>query len=117
MTREPDQPERRCEPRDGVMFRAGAFGGDAQPCEMLVTNLSPHGLTARCTRAKHAGERLRVTLPELGVVAAEVRWTLGEQIGVRFDTPVDRASYYALIAAAIAQPDRSNPTAASRSNR
>ena len=117
MGSEPHQPERRCEPRDPVALRVEAFGGDARLFEMQVINLSPHGLTARCTRERMPGERLRLTLPELGVVAAEVRWTLGEQFGVCFDTAIDRASYYELIATTIAQPERSSPTAASRSNR
>jgi len=117
MQSEPPQPERHCELRDPVALRVGAFGGDARAFEMQVTNLSPHGLTARCTRERMSGERLRLILPEVGVVAAEVRWTLGEQFGLCFDMPIDRATYYELIAATLAQPERSSPTAASRSNR
>jgi len=117
MRSEPFQPQSRCEARDPFPLRVAAFGGDARRFEMQVTNLSPHGLTARCTRERSSGERLRLMLPEVGVVAAEVRWTLGEQFGVCFDMPIDRATYYELIAATIAQPERSSPTAASRSNR
>lgn len=96
---QPRIDDQRSEARDEVHFRARGFGGDARALSMLVVNLSPHGLMARCDDAFAPGERLRITLPVVGVVVAEVRWALGGRVGCRFDAGIDRASYYELLAA------------------
>lgn len=90
--------ERRTADRDEVHYRARAFGPDAKPHTLLVVNLSPHGLMARCDASFAEGDRLRVTLPVVGVVVAEIRWALGGRIGVNFTTGIDLASYYELLA-------------------
>lgn len=90
--------ERRAIDRDEVHYRARAFGPDAKACTLLVVNISPHGLMARCERPFNPGERLRIMLPVVGVVVAEIRWSLGGRIGVHLDTAIDLASYYELLA-------------------
>lgn len=90
--------ERRVTERDEVHYRAKAFGPDAQPYTLLVVNISPHGLMARCEAAFEQGDRLRIMLPVVGVAVAEVRWCLGGRFGVNFDTAIDLASYYELLA-------------------
>ncbi|WP_447726431.1 PilZ domain-containing protein [Sphingomonas koreensis] len=90
--------DRRLIERDEVHYRARAFGPDAQPVTLLIVNISPHGLMARCEKPFAEGDRMRVTLPAVGVVAAEVRWSLGGRLGASFDTAIDLASYYELIA-------------------
>ncbi len=84
--------------RDEVHYRARAFGADAQASNLLVVNMSPHGLMARCDRDHAEGDRIRIVLPVAGSVAAEVRWSLGGRIGTRFDTAFDLASYYEMLA-------------------
>jgi hypothetical protein len=88
----------RREARDEVHHRARAFGPDARPLNVLIVNLSPHGLMARCDAPLATGDRVRIVLPVAGAVAGEVRWALGGRIGCQFDTAIDLASYYALIA-------------------
>ncbi|ODP37878.1 PilZ domain-containing protein [Sphingomonas turrisvirgatae] len=90
--------ERRAAERDEVHYRARAFGPDAQPRTLLVVNISPHGLMARCEATFAAGDRLRIMLPVVGVVVAEIRWCLGGRLGVNFETAIDLASYYELLA-------------------
>ena len=90
--------DRRLSDRDEVHYRARAFGPDAQPVTLLIVNISPHGLMARCEASFNEGDRLRVMLPVVGVAPAEVRWSLGGRMGVNFDTAVDLASYYELLA-------------------
>lgn len=90
--------DRRLVERDEVHYRARAFGPDAQPVTLLIVNISPHGLMARCEKPFAEGDRMRVTLPSVGVIAAEVRWSLGGRLGASFDTAIDLASYYELIA-------------------
>lgn len=90
--------DRRLIERDEVHYRARAFGPDAQPVTLLIVNVSPHGLMARCDKPFAEGDRMRVTLPAVGVVAAEVRWSLGGRLGASFDTAIDLAAYYELLA-------------------
>ncbi|MCW3837778.1 PilZ domain-containing protein [Sphingomonas canadensis] len=95
--------EVRREGRDEVHHRARAFGPDAQALSLLVVNISPHGLMARCDTVFQPGDRIRVNLPVVGTLAAEVRWSLGGRIGLQFDAAIDLASYYELIARLIRQ--------------
>jgi hypothetical protein len=93
--------DERLELRDEVDFRAPAFGPDARALPLLIVNLSPHGLMARCEASLREGDRIRVTLPVIGAIAAEVRWSLGGRLGCRFDDGLDRASYYELLSAVL----------------
>lgn len=66
--------EHRQEPRDEVHHRARATdlaSGCALP--MLVVNLSPGGLMARCEVPLEPGDRFRVHLLQVGTRTAEVR--------------------------------------------
>jgi hypothetical protein len=91
--------DNRISQRDEVHYRARAFGPDARPISVLVVNLSAQGLMARTDRDLPVGARLRITLPVVGVVAAEVRWSLGGRIGCELDTAIGLAAYYELLAA------------------
>ena len=72
--------EHRQEPRDEVHHRARATDlASGCPLPMLVVNLSPGGLMARCEVPLTPGDRFRVVLPAAGT--REVRWALGGRIG------------------------------------
>ena len=88
----------RREQREEVDFRVRAFGPDARQLNLRVVNISPHGLMARCETDFQIGDRIRVTLPAVGVTVAEVRWSLGGRIGCQFDHAMDLAGYYELVA-------------------
>lgn len=110
--------------RDDVQFEARGFGPAAEELQLRVLNLSSHGLSARTHLAFQPGDRLRLILPVVGVMGADVRWSKGRRFGCVFDMPIDRASYYELLAAVLEplppfdpQPERSSPIAASRSNK
>jgi hypothetical protein len=112
--------------RDEVQFEARGFGPAAEALQLRVLNLSSHGLAARADLDLKPGDRLRLVLPVVGVMAAEVSWAKDARFGCVFDMPIDRASYYELLAAVLEplppfdpdpQPERSRPTAASRSNK
>jgi hypothetical protein len=91
--------EKREIPRDEVDYRARAYGADAQPVGLQVVNMSAQGLMARVVGDRPVGERLKITLPVVGVVTAEVRWSLGGRIGCELDRPIGMAEYYELLAA------------------
>jgi hypothetical protein len=84
--------------RDDVHYRARGFGPDAQPLSLLIVNISALGLMARCDTAFETGDRLRITLPVVGVIALEVRWSLGGRIGCQLDQPIALSDYYELLA-------------------
>ncbi|QNA83870.1 PilZ domain-containing protein [Sphingomonas sp. So64.6b] len=87
--------------RDEVHYRARAYGPDARPLSLLIVNISALGLMARCDMDIAEGSRLRVTLPIVGVVAAEIRWCLGGRMGCELDRAIDLADYYELLAVLI----------------
>jgi hypothetical protein len=84
--------------RDEVHYRTRAFGPDAQPLSLLIVNISALGLMARTERTFEVGDRLRITLPIVGVVAAETRWSLGGRVGCQLDQPIAISDYYELLA-------------------
>lgn len=92
--------EHRQEPRDEVYYRARAINLDANCLlPMLVVNLSPGGLMARCEVPLAPGDRFRVVLPAAGTRVAEVRWALGGRIGCQFDQPIPLLDYAHALAA------------------
>ncbi|WP_448658098.1 PilZ domain-containing protein [Sphingomonas sp. CJ99] len=90
--------DNRAVDRDEVHFRARATGPGGRPLTLLIVNLSPHGLMARTDAVIEPGTALRVHLPVVGQAMVDVRWSLGGRIGGQFDTPIDRATYYQLLA-------------------
>lgn len=90
--------DNRREDREEVHYRARAADQAGQPLQLLVVNLSPHGLMARCDREFATGDRVRITLPGIGAIIVEIRWCLGGRFGGQFDRPIDRAHYYELVA-------------------
>ena len=93
-----DLTEVRSEPRDEVHYRARAYDAAGRATAMLVVNISPGGLMARCDEPHEPGAAIRVTLPMLGQVAGRVRWSLGGRIGCQFDRPIGVREYRSLMA-------------------
>ena len=92
--------EHRAEPREEVQYRARASelaSGCALP--MLIVNMSPNGMMARCEVPLASGDRLRVILPAAGERIAEVRWALGGRIGCQFDRGIDLGTYVSTLTA------------------
>ncbi|MBY0283718.1 MAG: PilZ domain-containing protein [Sphingomonas sp.] len=85
--------------RDEVHYRARAIGPDARPLALVIVNISALGLMARCEGEFREGDRLHITLPVIGVVVAQIRWSLGGRIGCELDRMIELADYYDLLAA------------------
>jgi hypothetical protein len=94
----PAAKDERLVARDEVHYRTRGFGPDAQPLDLLIVNISALGLMARCDTAFETGDRIRLTLPVVGVAAAEVRWSLGGRVGCQLDQPIALSDYYDLLA-------------------
>lgn len=91
--------DERSESRDAVHHRTRAAHPDGRVLPLLIVNTSQSGLMARCDAACEEGDRLRIDLPQIGHVVAEVRWSLGGRLGCRLDRPLGLAEYYTLLAA------------------
>ena len=87
----------RAAPRDEVHYRAKGSGPDARALSLLVVNLSAQGFMARYDGEMPIGARLRITLPVVGTVAAQVRWSLGGRIGCELDAAIAQSEYYKLL--------------------
>jgi len=91
--------DHRAAARDEVHYRARGMGPDMRPVTLLIVNMSALGLMARCETEFAVGDRLRVSLPVVGTVIAEVRWWLGGRMGCELERAIDLADYYDLLAA------------------
>ncbi|KQN26446.1 pilus assembly protein PilZ [Sphingomonas sp. Leaf33] len=89
----------RREDRDEVHYRARATHADGRTLQLLIVNISPHGFMARCDASVAEDDQLRVTLPGLGAVPADVRWALGGRVGCELGKPIGLGDYYELLAA------------------
>lgn len=89
--------------RDEVYYRSRAVGPDGKPMVIVIVNMSAMGLMARCDAACVAGDQITLTLPFVGTITAEVRWSLGGRIGCEMTKPIDRANYAPLLAAMLQQ--------------
>lgn len=90
--------EDRIEPRDEVYHRARTTLADHRTVSLVVVNVSPHGLMARCEAVIAVGEWVKVQLPVVGELHAAVRWSLGGRIGCQFDRAITPRDYGALLA-------------------
>ncbi len=84
--------------RDEVHFRARAVGPDGRPFYMLIVNMSAMGLMARAEVPYDIDDRIHITLPVIGTVAARIRWSLGGRIGCELDRTIELAEYYDVLA-------------------
>lgn len=84
--------------RDEVHFRTRGFGPNGDPFNMLIVNISAQGLMARCEVPYVVDDRIKIMLPVVGVVMAEIRWSLGGRIGCELRETIDLADYYDVLA-------------------
>lgn len=82
-------PGERAERRELLLETSGELGG--VPANVTVHNISETGLLIETTQDLAVGEGLRITLPEAGVVEAEVVWASGTLRGCRFTAQIGRA--------------------------
>lgn len=91
--------DERSVPRDEIHYRARGHRADGTPLALLIVNISAMGLMARCDESLAEGEQISVIMPRLGMLRAEVRWSLGGRIGCELAETIGLADYYELLAA------------------
>src|SRR3954469_8377285 len=73
-------------PRRSARLNASAQWGDGTTGAVTVTNLSYTGCRLSADRDLIKGQTLRLFLPDLGQVHAQIRWVRGGMAGARFLT-------------------------------
>lgn len=76
----------RRSPRKGASLTAAAQWGDGTTATVTVTDVSYTGCRLATDRDLRKGQTLRLFLPELGQVHAQIRWVRGAIAGARFLT-------------------------------
>lgn len=91
------QADRRDTPREEVFYRTRGVRPGGASLSLQVVNISASGLMARSDNSFTIGEPLRIRLPIVGEVSAQVRWSLGGRIGCQFDRMIGLAPYLELL--------------------
>lgn len=91
--------ERRRFPRDPVSWPTAINRVGGAPVDIRVLDISPMGFSAGCPRELAEEERIRVALPILGQVDADVVWCIAGHFGACFARPVPEASYTRMLQA------------------
>jgi hypothetical protein len=72
-----------------VEIEAVVHCGDGTKFEARVSNFSDQGCRIETSRNLHIGERLQISMPRMGDIKAQVRWSLPGAAGTRFLTESD----------------------------
>ena len=70
--------------RDPVAIDAVVHRDDGSKLSVKLTNFSEQGCRMEGDLAFHIGERLRIAVPRMGQVKAQVRWALANSAGAQF---------------------------------
>jgi hypothetical protein len=93
------QADRREAPREEVFYRTRGVRPGGASAPLQVVNISASGLMARSDESFAVGDALRIRLPVVGELSAQVRWSLGGRIGCQFDRMIGLAPYLELLGA------------------
>ncbi len=96
---EPAQTQgRRRAPRAPVSFDAGLGGqGGLGRTLCKVVDLSQHGCRLQTYSAMKRGQTIWLNLPQIGPIAADVRWADDFVAGCQFHAQLDEDAYNALL--------------------
>lgn len=87
----------RREDREQVHHRTVATTAAGASLALLVVNISPNGLMARCDQPVEPDTVVTFRFPGMAAVTAEVRWTLGGRLGCEFAQTIPINSYFAVL--------------------
>jgi hypothetical protein len=75
--------------RDGVAIDAVVHRGDGSKKNVTLSNLSPDGCRIESDGDFRIGEHVRIAIPSMGKMSAQVRWALPGSAGAKFLTRAD----------------------------
>ncbi len=91
--------ERRRFPRDPVSWPTTVNWNGGAGVDIRILDISPIGFSAGCPREFAEDQRIRVTLPVLGQVDADIVWCIAGHFGACLTRPIPSETYSRLIAA------------------
>ena len=83
---------RRGASRRKLHLDVGGTTSSGIAANVIILNISETGVLLRTAAALSIGERLEVTLPQVGTKAALVMWASGDLFGCQFEEPISRAA-------------------------
>jgi len=83
MTADDGWVDRKDRARSNVPATLHRRDGSSEPA--FVTNLSDEGCRIESASRLEIGERLKIAIPRVGELAAQIRWTVNGSAGARFD--------------------------------
>ncbi len=89
---------RRGAPRDRCDHRTLLSHADRPRIEARIVDISPLGCSIHAPGSFHRGDRVRVLLPLLGDLHAQVAWSLDGCFGCWFDCAISKDRYPLLLA-------------------
>jgi hypothetical protein len=89
---------RRRSPRAPVSFDASVGQGGMGRTLCKVIDISIHGARIQSYSALRRGTTIWLNLPEIGPIAADVRWADDFTAGCQFQKPLDKAAFERLAA-------------------
>ena len=84
MTREPGWTPRN--DRRQVDLAAFVHRGEKPPMPVIVTDLTEQGCRIAGGDTLRIGEQIRLEIPRLGYLSAQIRWAMDGQAGARFES-------------------------------
>lgn len=84
-----EAPERAAD-RDSMFLQADVVRdstGESDSCR--VRNVSAGGAMAETQKTYVVGDRVTVTLRNIGQVKGEIAWVANSRVGITFDSPID----------------------------
>ena len=70
--------------RHSVSLDATILRGDGSKAPVKLTNFSDEGCRIEAANDFRIGERLRIAVPRMGMIKAQVRWALADSAGAKF---------------------------------
>ncbi|KQU55782.1 hypothetical protein ASG67_06595 [Sphingomonas sp. Leaf339] len=89
--------DERREPRQTVLHRTRARQASGEEQPVTLVDVSPRGFMARSDGQHAPGDWLSVQFPLIGVLEAEVRWSLGGRIGCQLTRTIELADYQLML--------------------
>jgi hypothetical protein len=84
VTREPGWTPRN--DRRQVDLAAFVHRGEEPPLPVIVTDLTEQGCRIAAEETLRIGEQIRLEIPRLGYLNAQIRWAFGGEAGARFES-------------------------------
>lgn len=89
--------ERRDQPRHSVLFRTVLIDSEIEGEAVEIVNIARLGFLARTAMQREKGSRIRLDMPVLGQLDADIVWCGNGLLGGRFSKAVNETAFSRLL--------------------